>query len=317
MATTPLEAEIRRRIAMAGPMPVRQYMELCLSHPVHGYYMTRDPFGRGGDFITAPEISQMFGELLGLWAASVWHRMGQPENVRLVELGPGRGTMMLDALRAAQVVPAFRAAIVLHLVEISPALQQRQQQALAALDVPVMWHQTLRRGAGRPRHRARQRILRRVAGEPGDQAVQRLVRARGRDRPGRQSGVRHRQRADPAVRSARAARACATRRSARSTNGAPTICRSSLGRRLVHQGGAALVIDYGHVESAAGDTLQAVGGHAFVDPLESPGEVDLTAHVDFQALALAAESMGARVIGPDRAGASFSASSASRSAPPR
>ena len=130
MATTPLEAEIRRRIALAGPMPVRQYMELCLSHPVHGYYTTRDPLGRGGDFITAPEISQVFGELIGLWAASAWHRMGQPENVRLVELGPGRGTMMLDALRAAQVVPAFRAAIVLHLVEISPALQERQQQAI-------------------------------------------------------------------------------------------------------------------------------------------------------------------------------------------
>ena len=131
MATTPLEAEIRRRIALAGPMPVRQYMELCLSHPEHGYYTTRDPLGRDGDFITSPEISQVFGELLGLWAASVWHLMGQPENVRLVELGPGRGTMMLDALRAMQVVPAFRAAIVVHLVEISPALQKRQQQALA------------------------------------------------------------------------------------------------------------------------------------------------------------------------------------------
>ena len=125
---------------------------------------TRDPLGRGGDFITAPEISQMFGELIGLWAASAWHQMGQPENVRLVELGPGRGTMMLDALRAAQVVPAFRAAIVLHLVEISPALQQRQQQALATLDVPVMWHQIVRRGAGRPGHRPRQRVLRRAAG---------------------------------------------------------------------------------------------------------------------------------------------------------
>ena len=123
-------------------MPVRQYMELCLSHPVHGYYTTRDPLGRGGDFITSPEVSQVFGELLGLWAASAWHQMGQPENVRLVELGPGRGTMMLDALRAMQVVPAFRAAIVVHLVEISPALQERQQQAMATLDVPVMWHQT-------------------------------------------------------------------------------------------------------------------------------------------------------------------------------
>src|SRR5665213_1195501 len=141
MAQTPLEGEIRRRIQMAGPMPVRQYMELCLSHPVHGYYTTRDPFGRGGDFITAPEVSQVFGELIGLWAAAAWHLMGRPENVRLVEIGPGRGTMMLDALRAAQVVPAFRNAIVLHLIEISPALEQRQRQAMATLDVPVQWHQ--------------------------------------------------------------------------------------------------------------------------------------------------------------------------------
>ena len=91
-------------------MPVADYMALCLGHPQHGYYMTRDPFGTGGDFITAPEISQMFGELIGLWAAAVWRQMGSPESVRLVELGPGRGTMMVDALRAAHVVPDFRKA---------------------------------------------------------------------------------------------------------------------------------------------------------------------------------------------------------------
>jgi NADH dehydrogenase [ubiquinone] 1 alpha subcomplex assembly factor 7 len=142
MASSPLEIEIRRRIKLAGPMPVRQFMTLCLTHPQHGYYMTRDPLGRSGDFITAPEISQVFGELLGLWAASVWHLMGQPENIRIIELGPGRGTMMLDALRAAQVVPAFRAAIVVHLVEISPVLQHRQQMAVSGVDVPVVWHQS-------------------------------------------------------------------------------------------------------------------------------------------------------------------------------
>ena len=96
---TPLEAEIRRRIELAGPMPVAQYMALCLTHPEHGYYANRDPFGAAGDFTTAPEISQMFGELIGLWAAAAWRAIGSPENVRLVELGPGRGTMMLDALR--------------------------------------------------------------------------------------------------------------------------------------------------------------------------------------------------------------------------
>src|SRR5262249_47477265 len=101
---------------------------------------TRDPLGRDGDFITAPEVSQMFGELIGLWAASVWQLMGEPENIRLVELGPGRGTMMLDMLRTARVVPAFRAALVAHLIEISPALQRRQAVMLHDLDVPVHWH---------------------------------------------------------------------------------------------------------------------------------------------------------------------------------
>ena len=140
---TPLETEIRRLITIAGPMPVSEFMALCLSHPQHGYYRTRDPLGSAGDFTTSPEISQMFGELIGLWVASVWHLMGSPEHLRLVELGPGRGTMMTDALRAARVVPDFRKAVAIHLVETSPTLQSRQQQTLARADVSVRWHQTL------------------------------------------------------------------------------------------------------------------------------------------------------------------------------
>src|SRR5260370_19326401 len=107
-------------------------MELCLTHPEHGYYCTRGPIGADGDFTTAPEISQMFGELIGIWAAAAWRAVGAPENVRLVELGPGRGTMMLDAFRAAEGVPAFRAAIGRHMVEISPVLDELQRQALVA-----------------------------------------------------------------------------------------------------------------------------------------------------------------------------------------
>src|SRR3954466_9641192 len=132
----PLEAEIRRLISIAGPMPIAQYMATCLCHPRHGYYMTRDPFGGSGDFVTAPEISQMFGELIGLWAAAVWRQMGSPEKVRLVELGPGRGSMMLDVLRAGHIVPSFRMAVAIHMVEISPALQQRQRHALAGIELP-------------------------------------------------------------------------------------------------------------------------------------------------------------------------------------
>jgi len=297
MATTPLEAEVRRRIQRAGPMPVRQYMELCLSHPVHGYYTTRDPLGRGGDFITAPEISQVFGELLGLWAASAWHRMGQPENVRLVEIGPGRGTMILDMLRAVKVVPAFRAAVVLHLVEISPALQERQQQGLATLDVPVMWHQTLDEVPDGPAIVLANELFDAL---PVNQAIKQFngwyervveIGSDGSLAFGMANEVipLFDQLVPPSMRDAPIGAVYEWR-----ADNLPL----ALSRRLVHQGGAALVIDYGHVESAAGDTLQAVGGHAFVDPLQSIGEVDLTAHVDFQALALAAESMGARVSGP-------------------
>jgi SAM-dependent MidA family methyltransferase len=297
MASTPLEAEILRRISLAGPMPVRQYMELCLSHPVHGYYTTRDPLGRNGDFITSPEVSQVFGELLGLWAASAWHQMGQPENVRLVELGPGRGTMMQDALRAMQVVPAFRAAIVVHLVEISPALQKRQQETLAGVDVPMMWHQTFDEVPDGPTIVLANELFDAL---PVNQAIkqfngwyERVVEI-GPD--GKLAfGIANDliplfdQLVPPSLREAPIGAIYEWR-----ADNLPL----SLSRRMVRQGGAALVVDYGHLESAPGDTLQAVGGHAFVNPLESPGAVDLTAHVDFQAFALAAESMGAGVTGP-------------------
>ena len=140
---SPLENEIRRLIAVAGPMSIAEYMRLCLTHPQYGYYVTRDPLGAHGDFITAPEISQMFGELIGVWMVAVWQQMGSPENVRVVELGPGRGTLMSDALRAAKVVGDFHAALVVHLVEISPKLQQVQQQRLESLGVPILWHSAL------------------------------------------------------------------------------------------------------------------------------------------------------------------------------
>jgi len=136
-ARSPLEMEIRRRIALAGPMPVAEYMTLCLFDPAHGYYTTHDPFGARGDFITAPEVSQMFGELIGLWVAAVWKQIGAPENVRLIELGPGRGTMIKDALRAVKVVPEFRAAAVAHLVEVSPLLRAQQEKTLEDAGVTI------------------------------------------------------------------------------------------------------------------------------------------------------------------------------------
>jgi len=297
MTEPSLKDELRRRIKLAGPMPVRQFMTSCLSHPQHGYYMTRDPLGRAGDFITAPEISQVFGELVGLWAASVWHLMEQPDNLRLIELGPGRGTMMLDAMRAAQVVPAFRAAIVIHLVEISPTLRERQQQALAALDVPVMWHQSFDEVPEGPAIVLANEFFDAI---PVSQAIKQFngwyERVVELDRDGNfKFGIANEllplfdQLVPENLRDA----PIGTIYEWRSDNMALT-----LGRRMAQQGGAALVIDYGHDRSGAGETLQAVSDHGYVDALAQPGEVDLTAHVDFQALAEAAESMGARVFGP-------------------
>ncbi|MEA2986216.1 MAG: dehydrogenase [ubiquinone] 1 alpha subcomplex assembly factor 7 [Alphaproteobacteria bacterium] len=293
----PLEAEIRRLISIAGPMPIAQYMATCLSHPIHGYYMTRDPFGATGDFITAPEISQMFGELIGLWAGAVWRQMGSPENIRLVELGPGRGTMMADALRAAKVVPDFHSAIVVHLVELSPVLQQVQQQRLERFGVPVLWHKALEDVPDGPA------II--LANEffdalPVHQAIkqedgrwhERVVMAdsNGNFMLGAPFGpLPHLDRLlPPRVRDAPPGSVFEWRTDS---------VALEIGRRVARNG-AALVIDYGHVETEVGDTVQAVGEHAYVNPLVAQGLVDLTAHVDFQSLAEAAESIGARIHGP-------------------
>src|SRR5579864_8252454 len=141
---TPLEVKIRDRIARDGPMTVAEFMTLCLYDPEHGYYNRRAPFGAAGDFITAPEISQMFGELIGLWAAAAWQSIGSPDPVPLIELGPGRGTMMADALRAVRTVPEFRKAVRVHLIERSPDLQLRQRQTLGGTgDAVLRWHATL------------------------------------------------------------------------------------------------------------------------------------------------------------------------------
>jgi SAM-dependent MidA family methyltransferase len=293
----PLEIEIRRRIAAAGPMPIAEYMALCLADPEHGYYTTRDPLGLRGDFITAPEVSQMFGELIGLWMAAVWKQMGAPENIRIIELGPGRGTMMKDALRAVQVMPAFRDALVLHLVEISPALEATQERTLEHLSIPMFWHPAL---VDVPKGPA---II--VANEffdalPVYHAVktehgwhERRIEI---DSAGNLAftvapdPIPHFEMLlPPPLRAAPEQSVFEWR--------AETTAME-LGRRLADNGGAALVIDYGHAESAVGETLQAVGHHAYADPLTAPGTIDLTAHVDFQALARAVEAMGANGFGP-------------------
>jgi NADH dehydrogenase [ubiquinone] 1 alpha subcomplex assembly factor 7 len=293
---TPLELEIRRLIGVAGPMPVADYMRICLTHPRLGYYTTQDPIGARGDFITAPEISQMFGELIGLWMAAIWQQMGSPENVRVVELGPGRGTLMVDALRAAKTIRSFYTAIVLHLVEISPKLQAMQQQKFEVLGEPVLWHPTLTDVPAGPA------II--IANEfvdalPVHQAVkqpdgwhERMVQTApdGKLKIGvAPNPLPHFEGTLP-------------RELRQAPEGSIYEWRSDhlaleLGRRA-RSDCVALIVDYGHVHQGLGETLQAVAGHSYIDPLRRPGEVDLTAHVDFASLAQHAEMMGGRIHGP-------------------
>ncbi len=290
---------LARRIAQKGPISVADYMALALGHPEHGYYRHRDPFGAAGDFVTAPEVSQMFGELVGLWCAVVWRSLGAPDPVLFVELGPGRGSLMADALRAVgRVAPDFGRAARVHLVETSPALRQRQEEVLAraAGPRPPRWH---RRFAAVPRG-----PLLVVANEFFDALpIRQYVRA--------VSGWQERRiDAEPGTKAFHivavpvrtpalpAALAEAPPGSVVEVSPSRRILARALAGRVVRDGGAALIIDYGHPWSAPGDTLQAVRQHAFQPVLERPGEADLTAHVDFEALAKAAGSAGAATHGP-------------------
>ena len=288
---TPLAREIEAIVASEGPIGIDRYMALALGHPVHGYYVKRDPLGAAGDFTTAPEISQMFGELLGLWAAALWMQMGRPDPVILAELGPGRGTLMADALRATARVPGFHAACRLHLVETSPALRARQRQALAGRD--VAWHD--RPGdipAGpllllanefldalpirqfvRGEHGWHERVV--GLGPDGGLAFGLAPHTEPSLDPGR---------GEPGE----VLEACP---------GAVAVV-ADLAARIVTSGGAALFMDYGADGDASGDTLQAVRRHGFADALAEPGETDLTAHVRFAPLARIATRTGAAVHGP-------------------
>ena len=277
-------------------MPVSQFMELGLSHPEHGYYMTRDPLGGAGDFVTAPEISQIFGELIGLWAAEVWRLMGTPDTISLIELGPGRGTLMRDALRAAKMVPDFRKALRVHLVETSRVLERYQRATLSDCGAAIEWHPTLAGVSEAPA------IM--IANEFFDALpVHQIIKQRD---GWHERVVRLNESRELAFGVAAEPLLDIEQMLPSSARNAPYDAiyewrtddiTLDLGRRVA-QGGAALVIDYGHVQSAPGDTLQALREHRYCDPLAAPGSADLTAHVDFAALARAAERAGACVHGP-------------------
>ena len=289
---TKLLDEIRAMIAERGAITVEQYMQLALIHPDLGYYMNRDPFGATGDFTTAPEVSQMFGELIGLWAAEVWSSMGSPDPVRLVELGPGRGTLMSDALRAARIVPAFRNALDVRLIETSPTLASMQHELLIDCGVAVSWAQSLKEVPDGPAIVIGNEFLDALP-------VRQFVRVSGqwRERTVRLNGD-GKLVFDVADKPEPYIRANAANGEVLEVNPSGHRLMFELGARLVKQGGAALLIDYGHAITSYGDTLQALRAHRYVDPLAAPGDCDLTAHVDFAAMARSASATGAAVYGP-------------------
>lgn len=292
---TPLGRQLAERIRRDGPIGVDAFMAAALADPLHGYYRTRDPLGAAGDFITAPEISQVFGEIIGAWCAEQWRLMGAPEPVELVELGPGRGTLMADLLRALAVLPAVRRAVRLHLVETSPVLRQAQQALLAARhpDIVPTWHDSL--------DTVPEGALLLVANEFFDALPIRQWQ--------HQAGAWHERLIglDPAGGFAFTLGPPAVPPMAPPQAGdgllfetaEPSLALArAIGRRLAAVPGAALIVDYGHAVPAAGETLQAVRAHRFVPVLDAPGEADLTAHVDFLALAEALAAGGAASWGP-------------------
>ena len=292
---TALGEHIKQLIRADGPLSIAEFMRIVLTSRDDSYYQNRDPFGAKGDFVTAPEISQIFGELIGLWCVDVWQQLGAPSPVTLVELGPGRGTLMRDALRAARVVPSFAKVVSVALVEVSQTLRRLQQEALQGSDVPVRWFDRFGDvdAVGplivvaneffdalpiRQWVRIAQGWSERVVGVDGAGALsfgaapgtinEALVPAPLR--PGVMGSIVE-------------------------TSPLRSAVARSVGERLAASGGAALVVDYGFRGPAAGDTLQAVRRHAFAPVLEALGEADLTSHVDFAALGEAFARGGAHV----------------------
>ena len=284
---TPLAEKLAAEIRAAGPMTVADFMAACLADPEHGYYMRREPFGRAGDFITAPEVSQIFGELIGLWAVAVWEMMGGPRPFVLAELGPGRGTLMADMLRTALIKPDFLRAADLHLVEISPRLREVQRATLARTAMALHWHSRVEDIPPGPA------II--IANEFFDALPIRQFQWQSQQWTERVVGIG----ADGGLAfglvpvEQRAPAVPLPDGAVIETSPLGKAAMTAIAGRLVRDGGAALVVDYGSIDPSHGDTLQAVRAHKHDDPLAAPGEADITAHVDFAALRRAAEAAGA------------------------
>ncbi len=287
-----LRDRIARLIEAAGPMSVADYMALCLFDPDAGYYTTRQPFGVDGDFTTAPEISQIFGELIGVWAYSAWTALGRPVPVTIAEIGPGRGTLMKDVLRTlARLDAGLVSRASFALVEISPKLAAVQRATLGRHDADISWHQTIDTLPSAP--------LMVVANELFDAIPIRQFMLTGGHWRERCIGLDEAQQLcfatgagllDPSLLPLEAADAppgsifeVSSRRNA---------LMDTIAGRIADNGGAGLFFDYGHLEPGLGDTLQAVRTHRYEGVLQNPGEADLTSHVDFATLAAVARARG-------------------------
>jgi NADH dehydrogenase [ubiquinone] 1 alpha subcomplex assembly factor 7 len=303
--TTPLEERLIALIRANGPISVADFMVDALGHPHDGYYNSRETIGAAGDFITAPEISQMFGEIVGLWLVQSWTDMGEPASFNLVELGPGRGVLMADILRAAALRPDFLAAANIILVEKSGRLRHEQRRRLERLAPDARWADDFAATPQGPclivaneffdclpiRQFERTALgwRERLVGVSADGARLEFVRAAAPPPPSVMAML-------PDAESAPAGAIV-------ETNEAGEALARELALRLVADGGRALIIDYGRLESGFGETLQAVRRHAYWPVLAAPGRADITAHVDFEALARAAIEAGASVWGPIAQGA--------------
>lgn len=284
---TALKQRILRIIEAAGPISVADYMALCLFDPEHGYYTTREPFGAAGDFTTAPEISQMFGELVAVWLYSAWNALGSPPRPVLAEIGPGRGTLMKDMLRTlARLDRDFAAAARIHMVEASPRLVDVQKATLCASGFAIEWNETVSQLPQEPLliigNELFDALPVRQYVKTGEGWHERVVAAEGAELVFRAGPSR----IDPAFLPATAAGA--EPGSIFELAPARTAAMEEISAIIQARRGAGLFIDYGHTEPDLGDTLQAVRHHRFDDVLANPGEADITSHVDFAVLAAAA-----------------------------
>ncbi|MEM8987356.1 MAG: SAM-dependent methyltransferase [Pseudomonadota bacterium] len=298
--TTGLQTRLAALIRASGPMSVADFMADALGNPQDGYYTSHCPIGEDGDFTTAPEISQMFGELIGAWLMQSWADIGEPSLFNLIELGPGRGALMADILRTAKIRPAFLAAARPHLIETSGRLRMEQMKRFEETTIPIKWAAKLSEVPPAPT------LI--VANEMVDcLPIRQFVRTNA-GWCERMVGLKDPE-ADELVfqlspvplRAEHVLPAHvrdAPQGSVFETCAPAAALAEEIAHRLQDFKGRALIIDYGHARSGLGDTLQAVRDHGFWPPLATPGKADLTAHVDFEALAKAALTGGGIAYGP-------------------